>query len=238
MKTAWIGALVIAAGLLTVGAVQGRALARLRAEHAALAIQSRSTDEVRAELAKLAGLAPAAEVAGELAQLREASHDLLKLRNEIRALREPNSKLEQLRQEHAELQARQKAAEQSPAASHYQPVEMPVETLTQQGLQTPESALQTLLWAKREGNPEVLKNCLLGRLQDSERQLDPAELARYFAQSYPSNTVFTIVVRRDSSPDATQLGLQVQRPWGQTKLIVPARRLGSEWKLEVGLDFP
>jgi len=158
MKTLAVSILAIAAMALI--AVQHQQLGHLRAETASLQQASAEAEQLKVDIAKSTDAEANAE--DEIARLREENRDLLKLRSQVQQLRDVTAQLEKVRAENLRLQSVARNASSRDAKQNtYQPIVVHIQNLSFQGLATPEAAVQTFLWADRNGNIETLSNCIL-----------------------------------------------------------------------------
>src|SRR5262249_14141656 len=142
-----------------------RQATQLSAENAGLKQAAAEAEQLRVE-ASPTNSSSDREVADEIARLREQNRDLLKLRNEVGQLRAAKTALEKPARGNASASAQPGAA---PETAVQLPILIAPETMSNLGLSTPEAALQTFLWACREGNVEVLTNCIVpSRVRQSE----------------------------------------------------------------------
>lgn len=228
MKTLALGVLAVAATALI--AVQHQQLGRLRTENVSLQQSSAEAGQLKADLAKSTGAEADAE--DEITRLREENRDLLKLRNQVYQLREATAQFEQVRAENQRLQSvAGNASNREAKQLVFQPIEIEIQNLTYQGLNTPEAAVQTYLWAQRDGNADVLYSCYLPEFQASVR-------SRYGnmpwqRQNVPSGITIEIVARRDLDPSTVQIGVQYRKgSESERKMIFTLKLRNGEWKLD------
>jgi hypothetical protein len=236
MKTLALGLLAIVTTALI--AVQHQQLGQLRTENASLQQASAEADQLKADLVKSTGAE--AEAEDEIARLHEENRDLLKLRNQVYQLRQATTQFEQVRAENQRLQeVAQNNRTREPKHVAFQPIVIEIQNLTFQGLNTPEAAVQTCLWAQREGNADALYNCYV-----PERQ---AEIRTRYGnmqwqrQNIPSGITIEIVARRDVDPNTVQIGVQVSSNNGsisEKKMLFSLKLRNGEWKLDAdSLNF-
>lgn len=239
MKTLALSALAIAAMALI--ALQHQQLGQLRAENASLQQGSAEADRLKTDLAKSTGAEANAE--DEIARLREENRDLLKLRNQVYQLREASAEFEQVRAENARLQSLARNAPNRDAKQVlFQPIVIQIQNLSYQGLGTPEAAVQTFLWAQRDGNADELSNCILpDRWSDILfRYGDIAHIQNIMRQrpKFDGGITIEIVARRDLDTNTVQLGIQSRsiRNYNEGKKIFTLKLHDGDWKLDVN-DF-
>jgi hypothetical protein len=229
MKTLALGVLAIAATALI--AVQHQQLGQLRTENGSLQQASAETDQLKADLAKSTG-AEADE--DEIARLHEENRDLLKLRNQVYQLRQATAQFEQVRAENQRLQevAQNNRARETKHVA-FQPIVIEIQNLTYQGLNTPEAAVQTCLWAERERNADALYNCYVPERQAEIRSRYGN--MQWQGQSAPSGITIEIVARRDVDANTVQIGVQLNSNNGsisEKKMLFTLKLRNGEWKLD------
>jgi hypothetical protein len=235
MKLPGFFLVLLSSALVTVLGLQQRAANKLRNENTALVAAAEETKMLKVQLAESRGTTGFQDASNEIARLREENRDLLKLRNEVRASRERKDEFERLRAENERLRSiQQTASSRRSEKVVFRTIHFSRNNLSNQGLLTPEAAVQTFFWAKREGNVSVLGSCIRPERLDGRNISDGLEIAQWFAQSYPAQTTFQIVARRDVRAGLVELGISVRtEPGEERKIAITLQLTGSEWKLHV-----
>jgi hypothetical protein len=222
MKTLIFSSMVLV-GLLLVG-LQHKQLGELRAENVTLTQASVEANQLKADLGKSTG--DEARDAEEIARLREENHDLLKLRNEVNQLRDARVQFEKVSAENQRLQATARNAPK-PASKEtvIQPILVLVANLSNQGWGTPEATVQTLYWAERQGNQEMLSRCILPeQLRDG--------LAPRLYLHFLDVVSIEIVARRDIDPTTVHLGILVHSSRdSDRKIAVELKLKDGNWQV-------
>lgn len=240
MKTLALSVFAIAAMVLI--ALQHQQLGQLRAENMSLQQASAEADRLKADLARSTAIQ--ADTEDDIARLREENLDLLKLRNQVNQLREATAQFEQVRAENLRLQSvSRNAPSRDNKEAVFQPIVVLVQNLYDQGLSTPEAAVQTFLWAERDRNADALSKCILpehwsniifryGSIKNIENNMRQR-------QKMDSGISIEIVARRDIDPNTVQLGIQSSSSkdlnW-EKKIVFTLKFRDGEWKLDVD-DF-
>lgn len=171
----------------------------------------------------------------ELAQLRAQAQELPRLRGEVTQLRTAAKDLEKLRTENQQLRAAAKP--NAPAAPPPPPAsDTPYhakESWAFAGYANPEAALQSMLWAMREGD---LKSVLAvaapeerARLEEQIAKESEAKLLEGFKKNASSLKGFRVLDRENVSTDA--IALTVYPDDGEDKVgKLMFKRIGNEWK--------
>ena len=168
--------------------------------------------------------------------LRNSHEGLLKLRNEVRQLRAQGSEVEKLRQENQRLVATIKSLSSGKPPSF---AEMegysPKESWSHSGFATPEAALQTFLWAVREGQIQAIAECMSPESRprfEREFAQKSEEAKKKALQDGLGQLVQTggyrLVDKEEVADDKVLLGIQAVA--GGTVAKVVLRRFGNEWK--------
>ncbi len=225
MKTLIFSSLALV-GLLLVG-WQHRQLGQLRAENAGLEQSSAEAAQLKADLAKSSG--NEAQDEAEIARLREENRDLLKLRNEINQLRDTRGQFEKASAENQRLRL---VAASAPGPdskqTSKQPTQIRIENLSNQGQRTPEAAVQTFLWAEREGNIEMLIRCATPQHQTGIRSA-----FNNSRQDFENLVSVEIAARRELDANTVQLGIQIRSTQWNRKVVVTLKLSDGEWRLDV-----
>lgn len=229
MKTFALAVLAIAATALI--AVQHQQLGRLRAENVSLQQASAEADQLKADLAKSAGAEADAE--DETARLRKENRDLLKLRNQVYQLREVTGQFEQVRAENQRLQAAARnVSSHDPKQGGFQPIVIEIQNLTYQGMNTPEAAVQTFLWAQRDGHVDELYNCYLPERQAEIRSRYGNSV--WLRQDVDNGVTVEILARRDTDANTVFVGVQLR----SKRMIFALKLRNGEWKLDSENAYP
>lgn len=229
MKTLALVILAIAAMALV--AVQHQQLGHLRAENVTLQQASAEAGQLKADLTKSTGVEADAE--DKITRLREENRDLLKLRNQVHQLREATAQFEQVSAENQRLQSLAgNAAKTTANDTVFQPILILIQNLSDEGLGTPEAAAQTFFWAEREGNTDVLFNCVVPENRRQIQDANPQQAREAFAHMKS----IEIVARRDLDATTVQLGIQIiaadnSGPGG--KFVLTLKLRDGEWKVDI-----
>jgi hypothetical protein len=228
MKTLILGSLALA-GMLLAG-LQHQQMGRLRAENGTLQQASAEADRLKADLAKSTN--DETQDAEEMERLREANHDLLKLRNEVNQLRDAKSVFEKVSAENKRLAAQAKNVPgPDTATATMQPIVVRMADLYDHGLATPEATVQTFYWAQRDGNREALARCMKPIDQQIYNNLNQV----WFQRSIKRILSFEIVARREVDKTTVQLGVQthyVDNPQDGRKLAITLVFQDYEWRVK------
>jgi len=221
------------AGALAVVIFQKSAISRARQENSDL-------HQVRDEAARLEQENQSAaelRLQNEASESQRNSHqELLKLRNEVRQLRVQSSEVEKLHQENQRLASTIKSLSTGKPPS-FAEMEgyMPKEAWSHSGFATPEAALQTLLWAVREGQIQAVAQCMSPESRpwfEREFAQKTEEAKKKTLQEGLGQLVQTggyrLVNKEEVADDKVLLGIQAVA--GGTVAKVVLRRFGNEWK--------
>jgi len=168
--------------------------------------------------------------------LRNSHQELLRLRNEVRQLRAQGSEVEKLRQENQRLASTIKSlsSRKSPSFAEMEGYAAK-ETWSHSGFATPEAALQTLLWAVREGQISAVAECMSPESRPGfEREFakKSEEAKKKALQDGLGQLVqtggYSLVDKEEVAEDKVLLGIQAVA--GGTVAKVVLRRFGNEWK--------
>jgi hypothetical protein len=229
MKTLIFGSLAAVAVLLV--AVQHQRLGQLWAENVTLEQSSAEAERLKADLANSTG--NEAQDEDEVNRLREENRDLLKLRNEVYQLREAKAVFEKVSAENQRLQLVARSAPK-PATKdgEMQPIVARADSLVNRGLNTPESAVLTAFWARRNQDLDQLSLCVVAERVPVFRD----NFNRGMRQSIGEIESIEIVARRDIDATNVELGI-VLRPKDDSRpkrnIIVLLTLRGSDWKLDM-----
>ncbi|TMQ01516.1 MAG: DUF4878 domain-containing protein [Verrucomicrobia bacterium] len=189
---------------------------RLRAE---LAAAQRSIDSIKAQQNR------------ELEQLRTEVSEVHKLRNEVTQLRAGAKTTEQLR---AENPAAPKAGGTTPPATVPQEGYYAKENWTFSGYATPEAALQSVVWAMREGDTKTILGAVtpeeMARMQSEWAGKSEAEISADAKRGTEKINSIRILDSRAISED--EVVLNVYAAGGEDKIQkISMKRLGGEWRM-------
>jgi hypothetical protein len=155
--------------------------------------------------------------------LTEAEHlERLRLRGQIQPLVTRLAELSGVSNQHARLQAAAAPAAFPP------PGYVRRADAQNRGAESPETALETFLWASQQQNTEVLLTLLPPPVRDSLAQQLASGKAPDFFKSQPSLPGFRITGRQEVSPDEVTLTVEVAP--GAT-FPITFQREGAAWRL-------
>jgi outer membrane lipopolysaccharide assembly protein LptE/RlpB len=233
MKTIWqllFLLLLIASG--AVGYFQWKNITDLSQENHTLKIKS--------EQAKAAAEAnfdrKLVELDKEVDQLRAQIKEIARLRNEVQQLRKATNEVTKLRQENEKL----KEAKQSntPAANPTpgkQGAFVPKENWSFAGYATPESAVQSAIWAVSQGDMKNFLGSLSPEIQDEVKKAwaqgreSEAEIMADGKAETQKSKGYQIQNTQNISPDEVVLSIQMDGKETPDEMTV--KRIGAEWKL-------
>jgi hypothetical protein len=230
MKTLALSLLAVA-GLALVG-WQHQQLGQLSGENATLQQSAAEADHLKADLAKFND-AQAQDAAAEIDRLHEENRDLLKLRNEVNQLRDTRAEFQKVSAENQRLRSQPRPTPQ-PVANQtlIQPIVININALYDRGFNTPEDAVQTFYWARRDGNVDALSRCMTQPSSQYVRDYlnqpgKPASLENILS--------IEIAARRDIDANTVQLGLVIHTgndPRWDKKVVYTLTLRNGEWKLD------
>jgi hypothetical protein len=220
------------AGLIVAVGLQKLAISNARQENQA-------ARQIQAEALQLAGenqsVPELRQDTQPLDDLRLANQDLLKLRNEVRQLRAQIADVEELRRDNQRLASTIKtlSSGKTPRLSDMEGY-VPKETWSHSGFATPEAALQTFLWAVREGRIQAVAECMspesphfeAGFARKSEEE-QKKSLQEDLGQLVKTGG-YRLVDREEAADDKVVLGIQAVAGGLVAKVVL--RRFGNEWK--------
>jgi hypothetical protein len=161
LKIGMVG-VVVMAGVVAPWVIQRQAQNRLQGEVQALRLKSEQLDSVLAENGRLSNLVAQTETANPLGQ--DQLSELLRLRGEVGQLRQQASDLKKLQAENRRLRtaATARPGEGGAADSNVEElnIQLPKASWAFAGYGTPEAALQTMMWARREGDSKSVQASL------------------------------------------------------------------------------
>ena len=222
--------------------LQRRAIARARQENESL----RQQNEEVGRLASENGGIPRLRLENEEVEALKATHpDLLKLRNEVCHLRDHLPQLAKLRQENQRLGSEIKSlADGKPLRLAQMEDYVAKETWSNVGFATPEGALQTFLWAIREGQSNQIAECISpdkrARFEKQFAQMHLQEgigLAkmtgyRMAEKEQALQDQAQTIVGQTPAPDENRVILGIQAAAGGAVIKWHLKRSGDEWKIE------
>lgn len=217
--------------LLAVLGFQYRQASQLRSENAQLSRDADEANRMKAALAQFQGQPSAQEQADEIARLREANRDLLKLRNEVHQLRQQTGEFEKLRAENQRLHTLVNSNKNQTAQPSPKRVLIKAADLSNQGFLTPEATAQTFYWAARQADLQTLAACILPERWVVIRQHLPK--GSQLAEDFMRITAIEFVARRTIGSGIVQLGIEIHKGQWTQKLAVTLKLVGGEWKLDV-----
>jgi len=177
----------------------------------------------------------------ELERLRTEAREVRQLRNEISHLRSGVKELDQLRIENEQLRAatRQSSAAAKtgaaiPAAAPLQEGYYAKESWAFSGYATPEAALQSVIWAMREGDTKTFLSSLapeeMARVQREWGNKSEAEISDDAKRGTDKISSIRILESKTVSDD--EVVLNVYAAGGEDKVEkISMKRFGAEWKV-------
>jgi len=174
----------------------------------------------------------------EITRLRAESREVHKLRNEVSQLRAERRESEKLRAENQRLKTPPRARDSSGDQSAQQPEYFARENWIFAGYATPESALQSSLWAMREGDWKTLQAsstaegwAQIGKGASNEEFA--AKMEEELKRKVRGTAGFRILERKAISEDEIVLRIHANgegRSSGDQNILL--KRLNDEWKVE------
>jgi hypothetical protein len=247
LKIGIIGVLV-AVGVIAQWVIHRQAQSRLQEEVEALRLRTERMDSLLAENGRLSHLVAHAETANSLDQNQLS--ELLRLRGEVGQLRQQASEAKQLQAEIRRLQTSANAGHgKSDTANSKEEdldIQLPKVSWAFAGYSTPEAALQTLLWARREGDfNSVLASLTPGFVEQAQKAWGDKveqEVKAELPGDLDRVTNCRISKKAVLSDDEVKLYFALGEPpqkFGdnglRTKTLgcgITVKRIGNEWKLE------
>jgi Domain of unknown function (DUF4878) len=231
MKTIWqllFLVLLIASGVG--GYFQWKTITDLRRENHDLRIkseQAKATAEANFDR-KLV------ELDKEVDQLRVQMKEIARLRNEVQQLRKATNEVAKLRQENEKLKDVRKS--NAPAANPTpgkQGALVPKENWAFAGYASPESTVQSAIWAVSQGDLKTFLGSLTPEMQEEIKkewgQKSEAEIAAEGKAETQKTKGYQIQNTQTISPDEVVLSLQMDGK--ETSEEMTVKRIGTEWKL-------
>ena len=225
------GALLLAAAVGGV-VLQGNALRRVRSENETLLSQRQEIQQLGNQNASLDLLRTENQ---EREALRRQVAELHKLRNQVRQLREQTKGLPKEQLENQRLRAAAVSQKNAHAAASEAPRPMTLDQVSYFGRDTPEAALQSFLWAVRQGNVEVLRKCLTPEKQHELETQSVEQIRAKMKEMTNRFAQFRIAAKKQVSGDEVQLGLEfyIEGKKQPDEGAIPFKRSAYEWKLDL-----
>ncbi|MCX6923111.1 MAG: sigma-70 family RNA polymerase sigma factor [Verrucomicrobia bacterium] len=224
--------------------IQTQSQAKLRKDNESL---RRQLAQLASESERASNQAAQANSSESLA--KDRLMELLKLRGEVGTLREQQKELERLR---AALPIGQNSQAGNPQSVVSSRTRFPKAAWTFSGYATPEAAIQTGMWALREGNPKLLLASMIPeaqkRLEEDWKGKSEGQIQSEMVKSLVDvgkATEFKIYKQVNISEDEIEYELTLPEPAveidseeghkglqiNSTGFGVTAKRIGNEWKL-------
>lgn len=216
---------------------QRNSVARLRREN------DRLTEELLAtrQSASAAANTRSERQSAELERLRTEAREVHKLRNEINQLREGAKRLDELRTENRQLRTANEqlramprtGAAAAPAAAQPEGY-YPKESWVFAGYSTPEAALQSIVWAMREGDTGTFLAGLtpeeVARMQEGWGDKTEAEISADSRKGADKIRAVRILERQALSDD--EIVLSIYAEGGEDRIQkISMKRFGGDWKM-------
>jgi len=220
---------------LAVHVVERRRIASLLRDHESLRAELAVAQQTIAKAGVQSG--PQNE---ELERLRAEAREVHKLRNEVSQLRTGTKEVDQLRAENQKLRGASRAIQPAPSpgvapsAAASQDGYFAKETWTFTGYATPEAALQSAIWAMREGDTKTLLASLapeeMARMQKEWGNKSEAQVSADAKRGTDKIAGIRILESRILSDD--EVVLSVYAMGGEDKVQkISMKRYGAEWKM-------
>lgn len=248
LKIGMVG-VVVMAGVVAPWVIQRQAQNRLQGEVQALRLKSEQLDSVLAENGRLSNLVAQTETANPLGQ--DQLSELLRLRGEVGQLRQQASDLKKLQAENRRLRtaATARPGEGGAADSNVEElnIQLPKASWAFAGYGTPEAALQTMMWARREGDSKSVQASLTpGFMEKAQKawgdkfddelrselpgNLDRVSDCRIMKKEMISDSEVKLMYVLGEQPQA--FGDKGEVRAKALGCGITAKRVGDEWKLE------
>ena len=204
---------------------QGRQLGELRAEHQRLVIQQEGAKKNSTEAA------PKNESTGS------PSIELLRLRNEVSQLTSRRRELNNVTSENEKLLVQVAASRTNPAKAAIVMQTLPPgyiskATARNVGYNSPEDALQTMLWALQNRDAASIAQGFTPRIaEDFQKQIAKAQAAGkdFFAAS--EKLPGMLVLGKEQEPDGATI-LRVEIIPGEPETKIRFQQINGQWKLD------
>ena len=178
----------------------------------------------------------------ELARLRTEASEVHKLRNEVSQLRAGAKEVDRLRTENQQLRAADRQLRAAPttgvttpaAAAGSQEGYYTKESWAFSGYATPEAALQSAIWAMREGDTRTLLASMapqeVARMQNEWANKSEAKISADTKRGTDKISSIRVLESRRLSDD--EVVLTVYAAGGEDKVQkISVKRIDAEWKL-------
>ena len=176
----------------------------------------------------------------ELERLRTEAREVHKLRNEVSQLRAGTKEVDRLRTENQRLQGSSRALQAAPSpavapsATASQDGYFAKETWTFTGYATPEAALQSVIWAMREGDTKTLLASLapeeMARMQKEWGDKSEAQVSADAKRGTDKISGIRILESKTLSDD--EVVLSVYAAGGEDHVQkISMKRYGAEWRM-------
>ncbi len=226
---------LIMVGLLAAGFFWERSASdRLRIENESLRAEKLEADQLAAENRDL----PELRAAAGATKRSDDRTELLRLRNEVRRLRAQQQEAEKLRAANQRVAEEITSGKFTPRRLADLEGAVPREKWTFAGFATPEATAQSFFAGLASGEPEQFLNCLTPNLaakMRAEMVKDPERKQEEFKKGIAQManlSAFRIAQQRLRSPDTVVLDIQMTVD-GE-RMPMPLRRVGNEWKIDLG----
>ncbi|HYE33078.1 MAG TPA: hypothetical protein VEH27_16750 [Methylomirabilota bacterium] len=159
----------------------------------------------------------------EIARLTEANQEIHKLRGQIRVARQQRLTAETLRKDNKDLEARLADAKRNNGKPRVQ------NPFANRGQATPEAAVETMLWAMREGRTNELSQVNL-QIAGHLPNMRPQDLSNtiLLMRGTTANVRGIQFLPRQKNPDGdTVLQARIIRPEGSSETLLPMGPFGA-----------
>ena len=224
-----VASAIVVAGVATPLIIQRHSITELRRENSALQAQAVELPNLRRENQRMANLAVDAD---ELAHLRQEHGELLRLRGEAGMLRSENRRLARVEQENQRLRnslanGSQQERKEAPATDF-----LLSDNWTDLGLATPDTAVQTWLWALRNGNAERYMQ-LRGKAGTGPEASVP------WRKEMMEVKASRVTSQETKGPDEVLVWLEYQTHSGGSEHgALGLRWSGTQWEVKQVIGFP
>ena len=225
---------MVVAGIFFVGGTvlirQWRVSLQLRHENRAL----REEIQAREQAAKKDTAAAHAKLDEEITRLRFEAQEVHKLRNEVSQLRGQRNELERQRAENQRLKSGTLSNVPSAAQPSQEQDYFAKQDWTFAGYATPEAALQSSLWAMREGDLNSLQASTTAegwaRIGGGRDNQSDARMAEAIKGKVKNSAGFRILERKSVTKD--EIILRVHADGENADQNIVMKRSDGEWKME------
>jgi hypothetical protein len=242
-------AAVIVTGVVAAWLIQRQAQKQLEAQVQELRAKSRQVDSFVAENARLSNRLAQAEAPNSLGQ--EQLAELLRLRGEVGSARQQASELKKLQVENRRLRAAASAGQGKAGSADAKTEELDIRLAKAEwafaGYGTPEAALQSLLWARREGDFQSVLGSLTPAFLEQAEKTWGDRLQEQLKSELPGDfeRVANCRISKKEVISENEVKLffalmESPQPFGDTGAVrtksigcgIIAKRVGNDWKLE------